>query len=989
MRKIGRLLVALGILLFGTVVAPYAAFPSEKIGWQQFVGTYTATVDLAVTKSDSPDPAVVGGSLTYTIVVTNDGPDDATDVTLTDSLPDSVTLDSARASQGSCSGTSTIICDIGDLVAGDSVDVSIVVRPNTAGTITNHVSVVGNETDPDTSNNTASQSTTVDENIGIVAGYNGQPEASTTVHLPMAARGALNTELFVQNTTGADADITLTFYDDSGSAVSVVTDTLSPYGSGVYDQATMEDLLPTFEGGAIVTSTQPIVAIGNARPSDANSLLSYNGILASTAGETVILPSVVRQFYGYDSDIWIQNVGPNTVVTMTYTGQQNMGGEAVEAYITTTISSQAAHVYRLTDLSELSDGFYGSVMIESSSPLAIVVWESTVNGDDASAYTGIAVTDADSSVLSPRQQREVAGCSSGTRIMNVGVDSAVVESQFYADDGSLVYAESSSLEPGAHTFYYIPSMGIPDGFDGGLETISDQPLAVLINSFVSGSQGDSATQNSGLGRDQLQSYAHLPRVARVIADGVSTELSVQNAVTETAAVTITFYSTSGTATTVLTDSIPAHGVSRYTTEDMDVLGTDWEGSVIVEADQLIAVEAMQFEGKLTGTDLSVTKTDTVDPVAAGDTLTYTLQVTNNGPNEATGVKLVDSLPISVTYQSYTASQGVCSHFDGTMQLENIVTCELGNLSVDEDVVITLLVTPQMAGTITNTVSIAGNEPDHNASNNASTEDTTVILETDLSVTKSDSTDPISVGDPLTYTISVANNGPSDATGVILTDTLPVSVTYSSATTSQGSCSESSGVVTCALGALPAGDQATVTILVTSAATGTVNNLVEVAGNETDPNIDNNEAAEETTIASLILEADLSVTKSDSTDPISVGDPLTYTISVANNGPSDATGVILTDTLPVSVTYSSATTSQGSCSESSGVVTCALGALPAGDQATVTILVTSTATGTVNNLVEVAGDETDPNMDNNEAAEETTIASLENRVYLPLIIRNGQ
>jgi len=106
-------------------------------------------------------------------------------------------------------------------------------------------------------------------------------------------------------------------------------------------------------------------------------------------------------------------------------------------------------------------------------------------------------------------------------------------------------------------------------------------------------------------------------------------------------------------------------------------------------------------------------------------------------------------------------------------------------------------------------------------------------------------------------------------------------------------------------------------------------------------------------------ADLIVTQSDSPDPVPVGETLTYTVTVANNGPSDATGTTLTDTIPTNSTFVSATPSQGTCSETAGVVTCDLGTLINGGMATVAIAVTPTLDGTITNSASATSDLCDP------------------------------
>ncbi|HWP92991.1 MAG TPA: SBBP repeat-containing protein [Thermodesulfobacteriota bacterium] len=120
-----------------------------------------ANADLSVTKSDSPDPVTQGNDLIYTITVTNNGPDTATDVILIDTLPSGVTVVSASA--GCTEDNSTITCRLTPQMAkDDSATVTIVVTPIDAGEITNTASVTGNESDPDITNNMATTTTTVE-----------------------------------------------------------------------------------------------------------------------------------------------------------------------------------------------------------------------------------------------------------------------------------------------------------------------------------------------------------------------------------------------------------------------------------------------------------------------------------------------------------------------------------------------------------------------------------------------------------------------------------------------------------------------------------------------------------------------------------------------------------------------------------------------------------------------------------------------------------
>lgn len=143
--------------------------------------------DLAVTKTDSPDPVELGGTLTYSIQVVNLGPQKATDVVVTDRLPNRTDLISATPESGSCERKGRkVTCRIGSLMPdpgnANPVDVSILVRPNKAGTLTNTVSVDSVEIDPLETNDRAEATTRVIEPRssscrGIESTITGTPDA--------------------------------------------------------------------------------------------------------------------------------------------------------------------------------------------------------------------------------------------------------------------------------------------------------------------------------------------------------------------------------------------------------------------------------------------------------------------------------------------------------------------------------------------------------------------------------------------------------------------------------------------------------------------------------------------------------------------------------------------------------------------------------------------------------------------------------------------
>ncbi len=315
-------------------------------------------------------------------------------------------------------------------------------------------------------------------------------------------------------------------------------------------------------------------------------------------------------------------------------------------------------------------------------------------------------------------------------------------------------------------------------------------------------------------------------------------------------------------------------------------------------------------------DLSVTKADTPDPVTAGTNLTYTFAVSNAGPGDADNVSITDVIPTSTTFVSFQQNSGpaftlTTPPVGGT----GTVTATAATLASGASATFTLVVnvnanTPN-GSTLTNTatVSTSGNDP--TGANNSDTETTAVNTQADLSVTKSDSPDPVSPGDDITYTIVITNAGPSDAQNLQLTDNIPANTTFLSAFQTSGPAftlttppSGSGGTVTATIPSFAAGATATFTLMVhvvNNPSGATISNTASVTSVTTDPNTANNSDTETTGLPAISIN-DVSILEGNSgssaavfTVILSAPNPQTVTVDFFTaNGtatePSDYTAV---------------------------------------------------------------------------------------------------
>ena len=240
---------------------------------------------------------------------------------------------------------------------------------------------------------------------------------------------------------------------------------------------------------------------------------------------------------------------------------------------------------------------------------------------------------------------------------------------------------------------------------------------------------------------------------------------------------------------------------------------------------------------------------------------------------------------------------------------------------------------------------------------------------DLSAAISATPSPVIVSNNLTFSIQVTNHGPSTATGVVLTNTLPAGATLISVVSSQGTVVTNGSQLRFNLGTLPMDSTATITVVVRPNSTGTAISTVAVGSVETDLHTANNSAT-----ASPIVNAttaDLAVSVVGNPNPAPVFGNLTYTIQVTNYGPATATAVMVTNSLPSGL--SNVTVSPVLPHTISGsVVTISLGSLASGASATMSIHAVPTVSGDFTNFVSVGSSVTDPLKGNNNASVKTLI-----------------
>lgn len=892
--------------------------------------------------TDSPDPVVPGNNVTYTVTVKNNGPDPAVNGGLNIILSGSVTPVSATPPAGfTCTGLSQFMsCTAPSMAVGTYVFTVVVNVPASLlnfadGSFTSNFSTSGVTPDGNNGNNNASVTTNYDSpqiNMGI---------AVTDSPDPVTPNNDITYTVNINN-AGPDGGTNATFNVFNNGSLRYQSITI-PAGWNC-------PALPSVGGTPQFTCTKPTYANGEtsqflvvlrADPTilgiNDGSVSTFFGINA-TGNETNNGDNGETETTGYstpDADLTISvsdspdPVTPNNDITFTVPVMNN-GPDAATNTNMSVFNNGSLRYQSITIPPGWSCPTLPSV---GGTPQFTCTHPSFANG---ASSTFIVVLHADPTVIGPFDTTLTTNFSIGSNNVadpNNGNNSETESTAYVTPDADLGVTASDSPDP------VVPGNNIT--YTGSVTNAGPDPAtSTTLNILLA----------AGLRFQSLTGPAGFSCTTPAV--GTNGAITCTNA---------SFASGSNVPFTLVVQVDPAllNGPNGTITQNFVISSNN-----VTDPNNPNNTASVATAYQTPKANLVATNADTPDPVNPGGTITYTQTITNNGPDAATSVSFSQTLPAGVTFQSLT-SPGGWSCTTPSVGGTGVVNCTIASLANGANGSFTLVVNvTASAGTITDTVTASSSTFDPTSGNNSATAVTTIVAaaSADLTITKTTTATSAPVGSQFAYTITLHNNGPDAATSVVMTDTLPTSLLFRSITQPAGfTCTTpavgTTGTITCNAATFANNVTATFTLTVEVApgATGTIVNSAGVSSATNDP-ASGNSGSSAGAVAAGVAVADVVITKTTNATTAATGSQFAYTITVTNNGPSPATNVVVTDTLPAGLQFVGATPSQGTCNASSPV-TCNLGTLAVTASATITLAVQVTGTsGTIANTASVSAAE---------------------------------
>ncbi len=1000
--------------------------------------------DLSIAKTSAPNPVVAGGTITYTVTVTNNGPATAQSVSMTDVVPGQLNQVAATSSSFACTGTATVTCTQASLASGASATITItgtVPNAQVANLTPNTATVTTTSNDPNTANNTATVTTSVTTIADLrltkaasaptaVAGTSVTYTVAVTNAGPSNATNYTVVDTIPSGLTPLSATIGASPCSISGQTVTCSgTSLASSTSQTITITAAIADNAPP----GTVTNTATITAQGTADPTTSNNAASASVTVTQSADLTItktavtnpVVPGLPATF-----TLAIDNLGPSdaagtvagdplptgyTLGAGTDPRCQLIGGsitcslgtilaDAPGELLTVVVVPPAGTpsgslVNTATLTSSVPDPTPASSSVtvpitpiadltvtKSDAPDPAVAGEPltytiTIRNAGPSSATSVALSDPGLSALTGLSLAPSQGnCSVATRSCTLGT---------LAPGSTIVVTATGIVPPAtADSTTLVNTVTVSSPADTTPATATATTLVRRSADVAVLKSADPTTVRAGDPVSWTITASNTgPSVADnvVITDTLPTGLVLATTTISASAGSCTRVGVAiscsvssipdgGTVSVVVTAQVdPASTVASVTNNTAVTSTTNDSDSSDNQADSTVAVVA--------AADLTITKAPSAPTAVAGDVapsgaalpgpFTWVVQIVNKGPSTARTVSVADLLPAAFTALQVSTTVGTCT---GTSS----IACDLGDLPIGSLVTITVngRFAADATGTITNTASLTTLTPDPVPGGESATASVALEAVADLSITKTPVSSPFVAGSPASWTVTVTNAGPSTATGVSVSDTLPsTGFTGATATTTAGTCASATA---CTLSPITPGGSATITVsgTVSPAFTAaTMSNTATVSSPVTDPDLADRTATSTVPVAPV---ANLSIVKVALNEPFVPGQPVSWRLSITNNGPSNAAGVTVADTLPAGSTITTATASSGTCTGAgSSNLTCNLGTLNAGVTRTVTIVAAlppGVAPGTLDNTATVSATTSDPVPSNNSGSDTAAVVA---------------